>query len=125
MWWKLYFAPNSYKGSIWLVSENSKLESYICVNGLDLDWTFFIGEKEQKIKFLGEKKCFNSDFINVLYDNTWVYILEIPSSWELKHFPGIDWKSLKSISENEIWDAKWNILKSNCWPGGCTYSIEK
>ena len=52
------------------------------------------------------------------------YILEIPSAGKLKYFPGIDGKSLKSISENLMDDGRWNKIRSVCGPGGCEYSKE-
>ncbi len=122
MWLNLYFASIANLWPIWQAKTDSNIIVYECVNGLDLNWSFFVTGKKQEIKFLWGKKCIESEFINALYDDSGIYILEIPSNWELKYFPGLDGKSLRKISENEIWDAQWNILVSKCWHAGCEYT---
>ena len=124
MWGNLYFAANANHTPITTIKSDSKYELYHCVNGIDIDWTFFVTGKKQDVQFSGKASCFNSDFISTLYDDSGVYILEIPSSGKMKYFAGIDGKSLKSISENLVWDGKWNKLRSICGPGGCEYSNE-
>lgn len=125
MWWQLYFANNAYEWALWIITNHSKLELFPCVSGLELDWNLFISGIKQEITFSGEKKCFIADFIVTLYDNSWIYILEIPTSWKLKYFPWINWITLKSISEDIIWDDRWNRLTSECGHGGCEYSRVK
>ncbi len=122
MWWNLYFASTASLWSIWQTKTDSKIVTYECVNGLDMDWNFYVTGKKQEIKFNWAKKCIESEPINALYDDYGIFILEMSSSWELKYFPGLDGKSLKKISENEIWDDRWNILISECWHAGCEYT---
>ncbi len=122
MWWNLYYSSTASLWSIWQLKINSKIDTYACVNGLDLDWSFFVNGKKQEIKFTTKKNCVESKYINALYDDSGIYVWELSSVWEWKYFPGLDGKSLKKISENEIWDDRWNILISECWHAGCEYT---
>ncbi len=137
MSWLLYYA-SQYDNSgkippLTKVNKKSIIKSYSCINWLEVDWKFFVSGIKQKIKFSWRKNCFESDIIYALYDNSWMYILEIPTSWELKYFPWVDPRKLKGLSEKEILnlpdnqvnklsDGRWNIFIVECWPGGCSYT---